>query len=198
MLKELLPSTEQLPENQPSPQGSLLHPETNLLNRHELFKKAADLKKMVVRWFKWIIFLSCTTTLILLGINYYYTSRIDALNELKKPLVSDLQNNAGDIARARLLEDQINKYKSILNIRKKMSVPIERVYTLANEEMELLVLKTTQDSFTVIARSKNPAGIVQLIYRLLNTGEISQVVLKTAEINTATKFYRVELTGVYK
>ena len=86
----------------------------------------------------------------------------------------------------------------MLGIRKKMSVPIERVFTITNDAMQLLVFSGKPEGFSVVAQSKDPSSIVKVLYQLINSGEISRLVLKSADIDTDTKIYRISFEGVYK
>jgi len=64
--------------------------------------------------------------------------------------------------------------------------------------MQLLSFVGKPEGFTIIARSKDPSSIVRVLYQLVNSGEIKQIILKSAEVDADTKIYRISLEGVYK
>jgi hypothetical protein len=197
MLKELLPYKQPQPENPQDPLSNVSS-DANLLGKRELFKAEVNIRAMMSRFYKGIVFVMCTLCLALLSLNYHYTSKINKLDERKTQLVNEMLANEENINQARKLQSQIDDYKRILGIRKKMSVPIERVFTITNDNMELLVFIGKPEGFSVVARSKDPSSIVKVLYQLINSGEISRLVLKSADVDTDTKIYRISFEGIYK
>ncbi len=194
---------ESLPYKQPQ-EGNLLSPQSNifgnsnLLGNRELFKAEVDIRRTILRFYKYIIFILCTVTLILVYYNKYLSSEIEKLNTSKDQLIYKFSDTQSTLGTARELQDQINSYKKILISRKKLSVPFEKVYSITNENMQLLSFVGKPESFTVIARSTDATSIVKVLYGLLSSGEIKQLVLKSVELDSATNIYRVSFTGVFK
>jgi len=193
----LLPYKQPQPENPQDPLSNV-NSDANLLGKRELFRAEVDVRLMMIRFYKWLIFLICTITLLLLAGNLYYTSKINKLNDRKTALIADMVKNEEDIRKARDLQSKIDEYKRILGIRKKMSVPVDSVFRNTNEHMQLLSFVGKPEGFTIIARSKDPSSIVRVLYQLVNSGEIKQIILKSAEVDADTKIYRISLEGVYK
>lgn len=192
-----------LPYKQPQPENPLdplsnVSSDANLLGKRELFKAEVNVRSMMSRFYKSVVLVMCTLCLVLLSLNHLYTSKINKLDERKTQLVNEMLANEESINQARKLQSQIDSYKKILGIRKKMSVPIERVFTITNDAMQLLVFSGKPEGFSVVAQSKDPSSIVKVLYQLINSGEISRLVLKSADIDTDTKIYRISFEGVYK
>ena len=198
MLNALLPSKRLQPESQESPQSNSILPDANLLQRREFFKKEKDLRRTIISTYQVIILIVCSVTILLLAVNAYYSAKLNVLNDKKNTLMAELMSNEDALKEGRLIEYQVDSYKNVLKSRKKLTVPVEKIFMGITSPVELLVFKTNVEKFEATLRSSTPDGIVRMLYDLLHNGDIKTVSLQSVNLDPDTNIYRVELTGYYK
>lgn len=194
----LLPSKRLQPESQESPQSNSILPDANLLQRREFFKKERDLRRAMISTYQVVILVVCSVTILLLAVNAYYSSKLNVLNDKKNTLMSELISNEDALKEGRLIEYQVDSYKNVLKSRKKLTIPIEKIFMGITPPVELLVFRTNSEKFEATVRSSTPDGIVRVLYDLLHNGDIKTVSLQAVNLDTDTNIYRVQLTGYYK
>lgn len=134
----------------------------------------------------------------MLVLNYFIFIHIAKLKTEQNRLSSGIVSLSESEKIAIKIDKKVTYYKEVLKLRKLVSPRASFVYTKIPVGIEITKLRITYPSFEITAKAKNIYAFTTLITNYLGGGYVSEIVLKSADLNTQTNEYNFAIKGVFK
>lgn len=134
----------------------------------------------------------------LLVLNYFLFVHITRLKVEQDRLSNNILFKAESEKMAIGVDKKVAYYKELVRLRKLLSPRVSFVYKNITEGVELNKLRITYPNFEITAKAKNIYDFTKLITNYLSGEYVSEIVLKSANLDTQTKEYEFTIGGVFK
>lgn len=156
------------------------------------------IKDKVSRLLKLVIFFISLLFLTMLGINYFFDTQL-RLQKMELDIsVQQIEEYNDVMLLARDIDRKVTLYKQIKEDRKVLGENLTFVYDSIIEGVTLSELDINVDGFNIKVEGDSAFTLAKLLATFLRGDEVSQLTLKSANLNKERNSFMVELGGVFK
>lgn len=154
-------------------------------------------KISVSRFRKTIIWISVVFGVLLL-INSVLFFVLNSLKSQQDVLVKRVSTYLDIEKQAKNADRRLTYYKKIVDRKKNLAPKVDFVLKNLSSDINLKNLKVDAVSFRISADAPSPLNFTTLIASYLNGDTVSEIILRSANLNYATKRFEVDMEGKFK